>query len=252
MQVEGKSYTCGPTSVLVRELFFNFTSWICKTREALISELGKLMTDQRKARMAEVLAQRTRYLTLVLENIYDPFNASACLRSCDCFGIHEVHIIENDHKFSASHGVSMGAHRWLDLHNHREKDFNTEDAFADLKAKGYRIVVTSPLQHAVPIHEIDLQAGPVAIVLGSEMNGASDRAFELADEIVTIPMLGFTESFNISVSAALCLSSLRERLNRSDIDWQLESADASEILHSWYRKSVRGWEEVEERYLKSV
>lgn len=216
-------------------------------RIAATQHLSGFITDRRKARIEGVLRKRTRYISVILENIYQDFNASACLRSCDCFGIQDVHVIENAHTFKPAHGVSLGAQQWLSLHRYNNKDENTADAIAAIKARGYRVLATSPLPKAKSILDIDLHESPVAVMMGAEVTGLSEEAFNLADEIVTIPMRGFSESFNISVSTALCLSHLREKLERNGIAWQLSEEELTVLRHEWYRVSVRSWQKHEQQ-----
>lgn len=209
------------------------------TREALITALSEFVTPERRQRMTEVLAQRTRALTVVLEDIYQPHNASAVIRSCDLFGVQELHVIENRYRYRVNRGVTMGASRWVTLHRYREPDGeNTERCIAGLRLNGFRIVATTLRPGARPIGEIDVET-PIALLFGTEEHGLSDRAHDLADEFAFIPMVGFTDSFNISVSAAISLYELAPRVRRSALPWQLEAEERRLLLLDWLLKSVR-------------
>jgi tRNA (guanosine-2'-O-)-methyltransferase len=169
----------------------------------LADYLSRFVTPDRLERFGEVLAERTRYITVAVEDIYQPHNASAVLRTCDAFGIQDVHIIENRNIYRLNPSVELGTAQWLTLHRHRGPENNTEAAINHLRSTGYRIVATSPHARQQELEALDLNAGPVAVLFGTEKEGLSETALSLADEYVAIPMYGFVESFNISVSAAL-------------------------------------------------
>lgn len=193
-----------------------------------------MMSDERLHTFMSVLHNRTRYVTVVLEDIFQSHNASAVLRSCDCFGLHDVHVVENRNTFSPNSEIDMGASKWLNVIKHK----NITTTIQNLKQQGYRIVATTPHANALSISELDLEKGPVALLFGSEKPGLSTTAFNLADEFVKIEMFGFTESFNISVSAALCMFDIVKRLHNSRINWQLNPAEQEAVLATWMRKSV--------------
>ena len=206
-----------------------------------IAYYSGLITEQRLQRMTEVLANRTRYITVVLENIYQPHNASAVLRSCDAFGIQDVHIIENGNRFSSNPAVDMGTSQWLTMYRYRgsRKDSNTPAAVTALRKQGYRIVATSPHAEDVEIGELDLSSGRIALLFGTELEGLSPYALEHADEYVRLPMYGFVESFNISVCCALSLYQLTGTLRSSAIDWHLTEHERLQLLHHWLRMNIR-------------
>lgn len=199
------------------------------------------MTEERLQRFQEVVSQRTRHHTIVLEDIFHEHNASACLRTCDCFGLQDVHIIESNNTFEPNQEISLGASQWLDIHRYSKDD--TEPAtpqqrcYQQLRKQNFRIVATSPRQDSLPLYELDWKE-PTAIVFGAEQVGVSSTAIEQADALVHVPMYGFTESFNISVSVALVLQHLMSQLRRSTQDWSLQPDDAEQILSSWIRHSL--------------
>ena len=188
--------------------------------EALIDHFLKCITDERKALFEELIQKRTKYLTVVLENIYQPLNASAVLRSCDCFGIQDVHVIENYNEFKPDREVAMGASNWLTVNRYDKNENNTLDCIQSLKNKGYRIVATSPHNSQTDLINFDLSKGKTALFFGTEVEGLSDVVLENADEHLHIPMYGFTESFNLSVSAAICLYEMRMKMEKENIKWQ--------------------------------
>lgn len=214
----------------------------------LIEYLSGFITENRFKQLTRVLEHRTRYLTVVLEDIYQSQNASAVLRTCDCFGVQDVHIIENKNEYNINPDVALGASKWLSLNYYNKKENNTLDAIQQLKQQGYRIVATTPHTDDVDLEEFDLSKGKTALVFGTELTGVSDVVMENADEFMKIPMYGFTESFNISVSAAISLHHLIYKLKNSDIDWQLGKDMSDEILLSWLRKSIKKSDIIEKRY----
>tara|TARA_B100001115_G_C15832986_1_gene416070 strand:+ start:357 stop:1046 length:690 start_codon:yes stop_codon:yes gene_type:complete len=204
----------------------------------LIAHLSHLVTDDRWNRFQEVLAERTQYLTVVLENIYQPLNASAVLRSADCFGIQNVHVIENYNEFNPDREVAMGSSRWLNIQRYNEEDNNTLQCIQKLKKKGYRIVATTPHKNDCNLQDFDITKGKTALLFGTEMEGLTDVALQEADEYLKIPMFGFTESFNLSVAAAVCLQHLSYQLRQENIDWQLNDIAKEETLLNWLRYSI--------------
>lgn len=220
--------------------------------ERLIAYLKEFVTDERWQTMNRVLDYRTRHLIVVLEDLYQPHNASAVLRSCDCFGIQDVHVIENEHTFDPSKSVTIGADQWLTLHEYkREETENTRECFNILKEQGYRLVATTPHTDAMSIEELPVEE-KTALVFGTELEGLSSQALELADRYVSIPMYGFSESYNVSVSAALCLYELSRRMRASkDIDWKLTDEERKAILLNWLENSLRAGPQLKHKFLES-
>jgi tRNA (guanosine-2'-O-)-methyltransferase len=220
-------------------------------QEKLINHLSEFITVERLKLFEKVLEQRTSYITLVLEDIFQPQNASAVLRTCDCFGIQHIHIIENRNKFTVDREVAMGASKWLSLHKYNQNEQNSLDAIKTLKIKGYRIVATSPHINDRFLPEFDLSKGKIALVFGSELPGISETIMNEADEFLKIPMYGFTESFNISVSAAIVLYQLSQKLrNKSEINWKLSKEESNEIKLEWLRATIKRSSAIERKFLK--
>lgn len=218
-------------------------------REELINHLSDFILEKRLKLLQHVLSNRTQYLTVVLENIYQSQNASAVLRSCDCFGIQDVHVIENSNEFSVNPKVVLGSTKWLTMHRYNEHKNNTLHAINSLRAKGYRIVATSPNTHQTTLNNFDIEKGKFALFFGTELTGLSDDVINNADEHLLIPMYGFTESLNLSVSAAICIHMFTNKLRASDINYKLSSNEAQLIMHEWLRLSIRSWRSIEKRFL---
>tara|TARA_Y100000991_G_scaffold212168_1_gene195782 strand:+ start:437 stop:1111 length:675 start_codon:yes stop_codon:yes gene_type:complete len=219
--------------------------------EALIDHLLKYITDERKVLFKELIKKRTKYLTVVLENIYQPLNASAVLRSCDCFGIQDVHIIENYNEFIPDREVAMGASNWLTVNRYNNNKNNTIDCIKSLKNKGYRIIATSPDKSQKDLKNYDLSKGKTALFFGAELKGLSDVVINNADEHLNIPMYGFTESFNLSVSAAICLYEMRMKMEKEKFKWQMTEDEKNQVLLNWLRHSINRSEIVEQYFLNN-
>lgn len=216
----------------------------------LIDHLSGFITENRLSLFRKVLGERTRYITVVLEDIYQSQNASAVLRTCDCTGIQDVHIVEQQNEYEINRDVALGSNQWLTMHYYNEGSDNIFAAVQALKKSGYRIVATSPHKEGRSPESFDLSKGKAALLFGTELDGLTDRALELADEYIAIPMVGFTESYNISVSAALALYSLRKRLEGSTLAWKISEDERNELLLNWLRNSIRMSGKIEAKFLK--
>ena len=217
---------------------------------ALLGFLTQFITDERKQRFEEVLDFRTRHITVVLEDIFQPHNASAVLRSCDLRGIQDIHIVENNFQYDVNPDVVLGSTKWLNLYHYNGKEFNTPTVYEHLHEKGYKIAATCPHRDDFTPDTLPLDQ-PVALVFGTEKLGLSDYAVEHADMHVRIPMYGFTESYNISVSAALLLYSLTNRLHASpDIDWHLTEEERNELRLLWTRRTLNRIRQYERKFME--
>jgi tRNA (guanosine-2'-O-)-methyltransferase len=213
--------------------------------QAVLKELYDIITPNKVEMFDRIAADRTKHLTVVLENVFQEHNASAVLRSCDCFGIQELHVIEKDNQYKVQRDIALGAGRWVDLYNYDQGSQPSVDCIQKMKAKGYKIVATTPHTNDVTINELKLDQ-PIALVFGTERRGISPEIMEMADEFVKIPMFGFTESFNISVSVAITLNVLRQRLENSSIHWKLSEEEQTLLKLKWCRKILRGGQELED------
>jgi tRNA (guanosine-2'-O-)-methyltransferase len=220
-------------------------------REQLLEYFSEYLTERRKELFQKVIRYRTRHITVVLEDIFQPHNASAVLRSCDLTGVQDVHIIENRNTYEVNPDVAMGSFKWLNLYKYNEKENNTLDTFDKLRQQGYRIVATTPHKNDKTLEDISID-GKMALIFGTELTGLSDIAIENADEYLRIPMYGFTESYNISVSVALSLFTLTERLRKSDIPWQLSEDEKLDILLEWSRRSVKRSDVYEKEFINRM
>lgn len=219
-------------------------------KEKLFNYLSQFILPERLAIFEKIVQQRTNYITVVLEDIYQSHNASAVLRSCDCFGVQNVHIIENMNEYSINPDVALGSAQWLHLNRYNKAAFNTLEAIESLKKRGYRIVATTPHHNDTLLAEFDIEKGPIALLFGTEVTGLTQTAIENADEFIKIPMVGFTESFNISVSVALTLYDLTSRLRKSEMNWKLTDDEILDLKIEWIKTSVKRSDLIVKRFYK--
>lgn len=237
----------------MRTLFFLiiYPQMISTTQKSLSEYLYQFMLPQRAESFKRALNNRTRYVSIILEDLFQHQNYSAVLRSCECFGIQDVHVIENRNKFSLNPDVVMGANKWLDVHQHKiTQDFPLENCINRLKEQGYRIVATTPEPNAIPINDLEITQSPIAIVFGTELTGISKEMKILADEFVTIPMYGLTASLNISVSAAIVLQNITARMRMEVKNWGLSTKEIEILEIEWLTKSLKRADLIKNYYLR--
>lgn len=236
-----------------KEDAFKMTGPLSDKDRRLFEHLSQFPSEHKKAFIEQVLSQRTRYLMVVLEDIYQSQNASAVVRTCECMGLQDVAIVENRSKFVYNRRVLKGSEKWMTFHRYNDKHSdNTQVAFRQLRAAGYRIFAADPAPEAISMEDIDMAAGPVAIVFGNELHGLSAGTRALADGLIKVPMYGFTESMNISVSVAMVLQCLLSKLRHSDIDFHLNEEDKEVLRLSWYKKIVKRSDILEREFMRSI
>lgn len=218
-------------------------------KEKLIRYLQQFVTERRLKLFDTRLQNRTRYLTVVLEDIFQPHNASAVLRSCECFGVQDIHIIENRNAYRISPDVALGSYKWLTLKRYNQPGDNTTRALTTLREEGYRIVAAMPAKSGCNLEDFDLSKGKTALVFGTELEGLSTTAIDLADEFIRIPMVGFTESLNISVSAAICIHHLTSVLRKSFLPWGLAEGEKQDLMLTWLKNTIRKSDQIEQAFL---
>ena len=210
---------------------------------AYLEFLENILTDNRKERFLNVLKNRTNHFTIAVEDIFQMHNTSAVMRSCEVFGIQELNVIEQRYGKSIDKEIAMGAQKWVDINV-----FDSISGCVDsLKAKGYQIIATTPHENDCLMDDFDISK-PSALFFGTERDGLSEEILQKADGFLKIPMVGFTESLNISVSAAIIIQNLMNRLRNSDINWQLSEEDILEKRLQWARSSIKDIKRLEARY----
>lgn len=212
----------------------------------LLHYLEGFISEERRQRFLQVLQARTRYLTVAMEDVFQLHNTSAVLRSCEVFGIQDLHLIEARFSRGVDSKIAMGSQQWVDVHRYR----NATQCLEALRKKGYRIIATTPSSHACSLDEFKLKQ-PTAIFFGTEKEGLSEEVMQAADSHLHIPMAGFTESLNISVSAAIILYKLTSDLRGSDICWRLSEAEILEKRLDWTKKSIKSVDNILRRYQRS-
>jgi len=218
-------------------------------QKQLLQYLLQFVSDNKKNLFNQVIAERTNYVTIVLEDIFQPQNASAVLRSCDVFGVQNVHIIENKNKYNVNPRVVHGASKWINIHKYNKTENNTLSCFEILKTQGYKIFGTTPHTSDCLIQDLPLDH-KIALVFGTEKKGLSKTAMQNVDGFVKIPMAGFTESLNISVSAAICLFEICKQLKSSYINWQLSEEEKINQLIIWSKKVIKDGKNIEKEFFK--
>jgi tRNA (guanosine-2'-O-)-methyltransferase len=212
--------------------------------DAVCAALEPLLTPERIARIDAVLAARLLSVVTVVEDTYDPHNAAAAIRTTEALGLCELHVIEPGARFSAAGGVTRGAHRWIELHRWT----SAEDVVAALRGRGFRVFATLPgAPHT--IEDVDVSR-PIAVAFGNEHAGLSDAAVAACDGAIGVPMYGFTESFNLSVTVALAMSRIAAR-RRSAIGapGDLPDERRRELRARWFALKIRGAPGILERVL---
>lgn len=215
---------------------------------ALSEHLQEFLTQARKEKFAEILSNRTRKITVVLVDLFQEHNASAVLRSCEAFGIQDVHVVETIYKFTTKADIAMGTDRWLTIHRHRGEN-GLDECFEYLKENGYQTAATVLTDQSVPIQEVQPDSHlPIALFFGTEKAGLPDEVIKRTDLKIHIPMYGFVESYNVSVAAALSLQTLTSTMRHNCEDWNLSSLEQEELWLNWTRKTIQSCEALEKRF----
>jgi tRNA (guanosine-2'-O-)-methyltransferase len=205
--------------------------------------LENILTDNRKEKFLKVLQNRTKHFTIAVEDVFQMHNASAVMRSCEVFGIQELHVIEERYGKRIDKEIAMGAQKWVDI--------NTYDSVTNcvdtLKNKGYQIIATTPHEDDCLMEDFDVSK-PSALFFGTERDGLSEEILRRANGFLKIPMVGFTESLNISVSASIIIQNITNRLRDSEVNWQLTEDEILEKRLDWAKKSIKDIKRIEARY----
>ena len=221
-------------------------------KQALLQHLRQFAEPRRVERFEQILRLRTRHLTVVLEDIFQTQNASAVLRSCECMGVQDVHVIENTYTFETHPDIALGANKWLSIHQYNTTDANnTAKAIEHLRHEGYKIVATTPHKNDFSLEEFPIE-NKIALFFGTESTGLSEDVTRHADYFMRIPMHGFTESYNISVSVALSMYELTKRIRQSPVKWQLSEDEQIDILIEWLTRSIRMSDQIIAEWQKKI
>lgn len=209
----------------------------------VVEYLESYLTEKRKTRFEQVLSQRTKHFTVATEDVYQLHNTSAVMRSCDVFGIQELHVIEEVNVKRIDREIAMGSQKWVDLNRHH----SAKDCIQSLKKEGYQIVATTPHTNDCELQDFDISKKS-CFFFGRETQGLSNDVMHEADLFLKIPMVGFTESLNISVSAAIILQHVTAKLRQSEISWQLSESEILDKRFDWCKKTIKSVDEILELY----
>ena len=212
-----------------------------------LAYLEDFLTENRKERFSEVLKKRTNHFTVAVEDIFQFHNTSAVMRSCEVFGIQELNIVEQRFGKDIDKEIAMGAQKWVDINKYD----TIGNCIETLKEKGYQIIATTPHNDSCLLHEFDVTKKS-ALFFGTEKEGLSEEVMSKADGYLKIPMVGFTESLNISVSAAIIIQDLTNRLRQSDVNWQLSDDEILEKRLLWAKNTIKDSKRIEERYYSEI
>jgi tRNA (guanosine-2'-O-)-methyltransferase len=209
----------------------------------LLAHLETFLTKNRLQRFDEVLSQRTKHFTVATEDVYQLHNTSAVMRSCEVFGIQELNVIEERNTKKIDREIALGAQKWVDLNRYQ----SVTDCITDLRNNGYQIVATTPHTDDCLLQDFDVSAKS-CIFFGRETEGLSEEVMDQADQFLKIPMVGFTESLNISVSAAIILQHITSKLKQTEINWQLSVEEKNKKKIDWIKKTIHSYDEIVERF----
>lgn len=237
-----------------KKLYQEHSNFINLEEAVQLEEYFKtIISSEKVSKIQEVASYRTKYLTIVMEDIFQPYNASAPVRTSECLGLTEIHVIENRNSYKPNEGISLGAQKWIKIHKYQKPNSdNTRHCISGLRERGYRVVATSPhtLENSYELDTLPLDK-PSAILFGSEEKGLSSYAMGEADVFLKLPMYGFTESYNISVTVAIVLSYLGFRM-RKEVPWALTEEERVHIRNSYYKKCLHNGNLVESDLLQRI
>ena len=209
--------------------------------------LEDILTENRKKRFLEVLQKRTYHFTVAIEDVFQLHNTSAVMSSCESFGIQELHVVEEKFGKAIDKEIAMGAQKWVDVNRFG----SISGCIHSLQSKGYQIIATTPHENDCLLEDFDITK-PSAIFFGTERDGLSQEVIKNANGFLKIPMVGFTESLNISVSAAIIIQNLMSRLHQSNVNWELTENQMLQKRLQWAKASIKDINHIEARYYNKI
>ncbi|QCX53861.1 RNA methyltransferase [Elizabethkingia sp. JS20170427COW] len=215
-------------------------------KKELYEYMRGFLTEERLKKIDSYAEESSDFVLPVMENIYQFRNAAAIVRSVEACGFHKIIALEEENEFNPNARVSKGADTWMQI----ERLPKNIESLQKIRDKGYKILAISPEKDAVSLPDYKIE-GPIALVFGTEKAGVSQEVINFADETVIIPMYGFTESFNVSVAAGICMYDLKQRLIKSDLEYKLSEEKKIDLKIRWAVNSTRSGEEVLNHFLKS-
>lgn len=217
------------------------------TLEQTFHYLSRFLTPERLAKIEYYAAESSDFVLPVMEDVYQFRNAAAIIRSVEACGFHKVVAMETRNVFDPNLTVTKGAENWVEV----EKMPHTMDSLQEIKNRGYRMVAVSPEKNAGMLPDLVI-AEPVALIFGTEWQGVSDDFLDFCDETLAIPMYGFTQSYNVSVAAAICCYDLKQKLLRSGIGYKLNEEKRMELMIRWAVRSIPSGEQILHNFIASA
>lgn len=212
---------------------------------AYLEYIEEFITANRRDNFINVLKNRTRHFTIAIEDVFQLHNTSAVMRTCEVFGIQDLNVIEEKLGKTIDKEIALGAQKWVDVTRHQ----STQQCIDTLRGQGYSIIATSPHNDSCYLEDFDITK-PAAIFFGTEKLGLTETVLNQADGFLKIAMVGFTESINISSSAAIIIQALTTRLRNSGVSWQLSDMEMLEKRIDWTRKSIKDIDFITRKYLE--
>lgn len=213
--------------------------------QKIFQHLQQFLTDERLEKINHFAPESSDFVLPVIEDVFQFRNAAAIVRSVEACGFHKIIAMESEHEFNPNLRVTKGAETWVEV----EKLPHNMDSLREIKNRGYKILAVSPENNATMLSDYDLKE-PVALVFGTEAAGVSEEILDFADETLAIPMYGFTQSFNVSVAAAICVYELKQKLLRSNLDYKLSEEKLWEMKVRWAMNSIKSGEQILAKYLR--
>jgi tRNA (guanosine-2'-O-)-methyltransferase len=217
--------------------------------KAIINYLKEFVSEKRFELFKKIVKERTRYASVLIENVYQSHNASAILRTCEALGFQDVYVFERKNSFSPNEDIALGAEKWLNIYKYSEQKHKFGEVIGLLKQNGYRIIATT-LQNSTSLYDFPLEKGKCVFMFGTEISGLTDEAINVADEFIKIPIYGFTDSFNVSVSVGIIMNYVARELRIRNIDYKLSEAEQEEILIKWLVNSIPSGDKILQRFLQ--
>ncbi len=214
--------------------------------QEIFNYLKQFLTEERLQKIEKLSAESSDFVLPVMEDVYQFRNAAAIIRSVEACGFHKVVAMEARNVFDPNLTVTKGAENWVEV----EKMAHTLESLQEIRTRGYKLVAVSPEKNAKMLPDFQIKES-VALIFGTEWKGVSDNFLNFCDETLAIPMYGFTQSFNVSVAAAICCYDLKQKLEKSGIHHQLSEEKRLELMIKWAVNSIPSGELILEKFLHS-
>lgn len=215
--------------------------------QKIFDYLKQFLTEDRLAKIEHFSRESSDFVLPVMEDVYQFRNAAAIIRSVEACGFHKVVAMEARNVFDPNLTVTKGAETWVEV----EKMAHSLESLQQIRNRGYKLVAVSPEKNATILPDFEIKE-PVALIFGTEWQGVSEDFLDFVDETLAIPMYGFTQSFNVSVAAAICCYDLKQKLLNSSVDYKLNEEKRLEMMIRWAVKSIKYGEDIYKKYIKNA